>query len=185
MPTPGRDAPLPDMSRLVQLQAFNLTSANDTIHITAQATLVNPLPEGLEMTVPALPFVVPLPANGSTPAVPLAALHSAPLDAQTRPNLTLHLSGALLPLPAADGGGVLSLFVASGTVAARVVLPRGMRLALAVRRILPDVLVFNGSVLDAPGYANASVRGDEDVPPAPPLLDPLPEGAFAHIRPDA
>jgi hypothetical protein len=243
MPTPGRDAPLPDMSRLVQLQAFNLTSANDTIHITAQATLVNPLPEGLEMTVPALPFVVSLPANGSAPAVPLAALHSSPLDAQTRPNLTLHLSGALLPLPAADGGGALSAFlarylsaqdspvsvssplypglavdtlfpaprppprvlrdlalrdmrvrargagfVASGTVAARVVLPRGMRLALGVRRILPDVLVFDGPVPDAPApsvYANVSAWGDEEVPPAPPLPEPLPEGAFAHIRPDA
>jgi hypothetical protein len=112
MPTPGCDAPLPDMSRLVQPQTFNLTSTNDTIHITAQATLVNPLPEGLEMTVPVLPFVVSLSANGTTPAVPLAALHSAPLDAQTRPNLTLHLSGALLPLPAADGGGALSVFLA-------------------------------------------------------------------------
>jgi hypothetical protein len=177
------------------------------------------------MTVPSLPLVVSLPANGSAPAVPLAALHSAPLDTHTRPNLTLHLSGALLPPPAADGCGALSAFlvrylsaqdspvsvssplapgltvdtlfpaprppprvlrdvalrdmrvrahgagfVASGTVAARVVLPRRMRLALAVRRVLPDELVFDGPVPDRPApsmYANVSAWDDEDIPPAP------------------
>jgi hypothetical protein len=67
----------------------------------------------------------------------------------------------------------------------RVVLSRGMRLALGVRRILPDVLVFDTPVPDAPAYANASVRGDEDVPPVPPLPDLLPERACAYIRPDA
>jgi hypothetical protein len=78
MPTPGRDVPLPDLSRLGQLQAFNLTSANDTIHITAQATFVSPLSEGLEMTVPVFPFVVSLPAT--TPLRPVSSTPRAKGD---------------------------------------------------------------------------------------------------------
>jgi hypothetical protein len=78
MPTPGRGAPLPDLSRLGQLQAFSLTSANDTIHITAQTTFVSSLSEGLEMTVRVLPFVVSLPAT--TPLRPVSSTPRAKGD---------------------------------------------------------------------------------------------------------
>ena len=70
--------------------------------------------------------------------------------------------------------------MASGTVYARVVLPKGMDVNLDVNRVLPDVLIFDGEVpllfLDR--------RDEEDGNPAPPLPDPLPERAFARIRPD-
>ena len=66
-------------------------------------------------------------------------------------------------------------FLASGTVAARVVLPKGIDIDLNVSRLLPDVLIFDGEVPDSdPGT----------VPPPTPLPDPLPEHAFGHIRPD-
>lgn len=66
-------------------------------------------------------------------------------------------------------------FLASGTVYARVVLPKGINIDLNVSRLLPDVLIFDGEVPDsAPGT----------VPPPTPLPDPLPDGAFGHIRPD-
>jgi hypothetical protein len=67
-------------------------------------------------------------------------------------------------------------FMATGTVYARVVLPQGMNISMDVNRILPDVLVFDGDV---------PLRVvDKDGDPAPPLPDPLPERAFARIRPD-
>ncbi|KAJ7092795.1 hypothetical protein B0H15DRAFT_832541 [Mycena belliarum] len=71
-----------------------------------------------------------------------------------------------------------STFVASGTVYARVVLPRGMQVGLHIGRVLPDVLVFDGPVPDGAEYLP---EGD---PTSPPLPDPLPAGAFGHLRPD-
>jgi hypothetical protein len=262
MPTPGRDAPLPDLSRLVTLQGFNLTTVNDTLHIDARATAINPVPDYVDWIVPPLPFTVGLPSeDGSTP-IPLAAVHSAPLSLAVRPNLTIALAGRLLALPQEGAGGAalngflqrylsgrpsnvsissplapnitlpsvfpapippprvlreLALqdmrakpargggFVVSGRVTAHVVLPRGMRFALAVPRVLPDVLVFDGPVPPEaagnltmralPAFPHGPHRdagrgrggggdGDGDAPPAPPLPDPLPEGAFAHIRPE-
>lgn len=84
-------------------------------------------------------------------------------------------------------------FLASGFVNARVVLPRGIDVSLDVSRILPDVLVFDGGVPpeDDPPKKNDTDSSDlmvaaaaGDAPPAPPLPDPLPRGAIAHIRPE-
>ncbi|KAK2460813.1 hypothetical protein APHAL10511_007283 [Amanita phalloides] len=66
-----------------------------------------------------------------------------------------------------------STFVASGLVFVRLVLPKGMDIALDVHRVFPDVLVFDGEVTEFHG-----------LPPDTSLPDPLPENAFAHIRPD-
>ncbi|KAI0922585.1 hypothetical protein AcV5_009518 [Taiwanofungus camphoratus] len=84
-----------------------------------------------------------------------------------------------------------SAMVASGTVFARVVLPRGIDVGLDVSRVFPDVLVYDGEVPSGDALM-ALVQaesfpvydGDPDVPPAPPLPGPLPDRAFAHIRPD-
>ncbi|KIJ99703.1 hypothetical protein K443DRAFT_679733 [Laccaria amethystina LaAM-08-1] len=65
-------------------------------------------------------------------------------------------------------------FLASGTVQARVVLPKGIHVGLDVYRVLPDVLIFDGEV---PEGALAVP------PPVTPLPDPLPERAFGHLRP--
>lgn len=89
-----------------------------------------------------------------------------------------------------------TLFVASGIVLGRVVLPAGMNIALDVLYVLPDVLVFDGEVPPAPepGYLHAADgwgggrgrRGEApELPDEPPLPDPVPDRAFAHIRPDA
>lgn len=67
-------------------------------------------------------------------------------------------------------------FLASGTILARVVLPKGVNVGLDVHRVFPDVLVFDGEIsLEA----IASFR-----PPSTPLPDPLPEHAFGHIVPE-
>lgn len=179
----------------------------------------------ISVTTPAFPFIVSLLTNSST--IPIASVETAPFGL-THPNITLGISGYVLPLPA-NSYPVLSTFLnrylsghsnsisistplvpdltfdaifpspdpipqilrnvtildmkikpgnpflASGTILARVVLPKGMNIDLKVKRILPDVLVFDGEV-------------PEDVhigtPEFPPLPDPLPERAFGHIRPD-
>lgn len=63
-------------------------------------------------------------------------------------------------------------FLASGIVFVQLVLPKGMDVSLDVHRAFPDVLVFDGDVPETNGA------------PDMPLPDPLPEHAFAHIRPD-
>ncbi|KAL0065797.1 hypothetical protein AAF712_007100 [Marasmius tenuissimus] len=72
-------------------------------------------------------------------------------------------------------------FLASGTVFARVVLPKGMNIELDVKRVLPDVLVFDGEVPDS---IHLKPLISDNPPPKHPLPDPLPEKAFGHIRPD-
>ena len=75
-------------------------------------------------------------------------------------------------------------FLASGFVNARVVLPPGIDVSLEVSRIFPDVLVFDGGVppeVPPPKNLTDSVLSP---PPAPPLPDPLPQTAIAHIRPE-
>ncbi|KAG6895600.1 hypothetical protein C0992_000447 [Termitomyces sp. T32_za158] len=63
-------------------------------------------------------------------------------------------------------------FLASGTIFACIVLPKGIDVDLFVSRVFPDVLVFDGDVPDT--------NGPQPIPP--PLPDPLPEGAFGRIR---
>lgn len=246
LPHPGEG--LPDSSRFVSLDSFLIKSAYDTLTISANATLTNPIETALNATVPSLPFVVYLPPNGTAPPVPLAHVQS-PSFALLHGTTTISLTGAVLPLPrnashslsqflgayvsARDADILLETtllpgvhiptkfpaprpapqilrdvevkdmkvkpagqgMVASGTVLARVVLPPGIEVGIDVLQVFPDVLVYDGEVPETlvPPVPNPKLRvlnfplddGDRDVPPQPPLPDPLPEHAFAHIRPEA
>ncbi|KAF7289184.1 hypothetical protein MIND_01379500 [Mycena indigotica] len=81
-----------------------------------------------------------------------------------------------------------TVVTASGTVDARIVLPKGMDLKLHVGRVFADVLVFDGEVPDGAEFPSSLGEPDEDdehpLPPAPPLPSPLPPHAFARIRPE-
>ena len=96
LPHPGDD--LPDASRFVSLDAFLIKSADETLTISANATLINPIETSMNATIPSLPFVVYLPPNGTAPPVPLAHVQSPPF-ALTYGNTTLGLTGVVLPLP--------------------------------------------------------------------------------------
>ncbi|KAJ7059273.1 hypothetical protein C8F01DRAFT_1232313 [Mycena amicta] len=215
-----------------------------SLNLTAVATLPNPAPSSFNLTAPSLPFAIALPSN-STSSIPIASVITAPFTL-THPNISLSLSGAVLPLPTA-ATSLLSAFLsrylsgqnnpilistplienlaidlefpapnprprvlrnvtihdmsikpgsvvtASGTVDARVVLPKGMDLKLHVGRVFADVLVFDGEVPDGaefPAHAwtqkkKGKNETEHELPPAPALPNPLPPHAFARIRPDA
>ncbi|EMD36737.1 hypothetical protein CERSUDRAFT_114648 [Gelatoporia subvermispora B] len=249
LPAPGGDDALPDLSKLVTLQSFRITSRSNQLLIDANATVLNPAPPNSNFVAPALPFTVSLaPVRNGTDTIPSIAVASVYTQSfsLTHPNITLTINGTVLPI-AKSASGALSAFLgnyvsaidsdiilsspilpgfsvnstfpaphpkpqilrnvtindmkikptgstmaASGTVLAQVVLPKGIEVGLDVVRVFPDVLVYDGEVPDsdeAPESAWAAyqlVGGhlDSDEPPARPLPDPLPERAFAHIRPD-
>jgi hypothetical protein len=78
-------------------------------------------------------------------------------------------------------------FLASGTVQALIVLPRGFDVSLDVLFILPEVLVFDGEVpfvaYEHNGRDGRRRQPPDELPPDMPLPDPMPEGAFGHIKP--
>ena len=223
LPSPGGS--FPSIGSLLTLQEFHVVSQDNTLSLDAQATFVNPAPLDLQVTIPSLPFIVSIPTPNES-VVPIASVSSIPFTL-THPNITLHVSGTVLPLQPSSSG-ILSTFltrylsgksnsisistplqpglaisanfpaptprpellrnvtirdmkikpkgtnfVASGIVFVQLALPKGMDVSLDVHRAFPDVLVFDGDVTETNG-----------APPDMPLPDPLPEHAFAHIRPD-
>ncbi|ESK96511.1 hypothetical protein Moror_7019 [Moniliophthora roreri MCA 2997] len=225
-PQPGKNTPFPSIAELITLCNFTLSTVTDHLMIDAVATVVDPAPPNFALTTPSLPFIVSLVSNTSSP-IPVASVTSKPFNL-THPNITLDISGRVLPLSpealpllstfisryltALSNPIVISTplvpdlevdvdfpppnvrprilrnvtihdmkikpgntFLASGTVYGRIVLPPGMNVGLDVKRVLPDVLVFDGEVPDSLSSSP---------PPRRPLPDPLPEKAFGHIRPD-
>ncbi|KDQ57876.1 hypothetical protein JAAARDRAFT_176965 [Jaapia argillacea MUCL 33604] len=236
LPQPGTNTPFPSPSELITLQSFNVTSSNHTLSLTANASVVNPLPLNLplDLSVPQLPFIVSLPSPipNSNASTQIATVQTHPF-ALTHPNVTLYISGTVLPLPS-NASPLLSAFLtryldgqpnpilvhtplfptfileaefpapkpkprilknvtikdmkikpygqtilASGVVFARVVLPKGVKVELDVNRVWPDVLVFDGEVPDDDALISSTPQSGD-----PSLPDPIPEGAFAHIKPD-
>ena len=273
LPPPG--SPLPPFEQLVTLTEFSISSGEQNLRIDAIASVLDPIPPSIRTTIPSLPFIISLfshPTTGTgsgTTVVPIADVRT-PAVALTHPNITLPISGSLVPLSdialahlsnfisaylSGESNKVListpllpslppleatfpaptpkpkvlrqvgledmkikplgSGFVASGTVKARVTLPKGIDVDLDVRKVFPDVLIFDGPVGgDAdlgqaigggrwhphlPGTKPAPTKGkkrpnpghdDEDddnepVPPSPPLPSPLPSNAFGHLRPES
>ncbi|KAI4524646.1 hypothetical protein K525DRAFT_262394 [Schizophyllum commune Loenen D] len=222
LPNPGHH--FPPVSQLITLKDFSVASSQAGLLLSAEATIVDPAPDTFNITTPELPFFVSLPTPDGPP-FQIASISTAPFTL-THPNITLQITGQVLPLTPNATHGVLSDFIsrylsaqpnpillstpyllnytldavfpapsprprvlrdvtirdmhikpvgttfyASGTVYARVVLPRGMDIDLNVSRVLPDVIVFDGEVPD-------------DIDPEHGLPDPLPERAFGRLQPE-
>ncbi|KAG2159271.1 uncharacterized protein EDB93DRAFT_1334085, partial [Suillus bovinus] len=230
LPTPGKDVPLPSISQLITLQSFSVESEAKDVTVHALATVINPVPPTMNLSAPSLPFIISLPSENHS-SVPIASVHTNPFTL-THPNITLTISGSVLPLPPHPSAPIsafisryLSLepnpvsiacslfpsfvldmefpppsskpqilrnvtfhdmkikpnsastgFLASGSVFAHVVLPKGIDLTLNVTRIFPDVLVFDGEVHESPSLLLPNQK--EELP------DPLPDRAFGRIRPE-
>ena len=96
LPPPGANNPLPSFSDLVTLESFQIVSASDTIHLTANASALNPVPLNLKFEAPPLPFIISLPTPDA-PSVPVASVHSHPFTL-THPNISFTVSGTVVPL---------------------------------------------------------------------------------------
>ncbi|KAF8064890.1 hypothetical protein FPV67DRAFT_159312 [Lyophyllum atratum] len=227
LPRPGPRVPFPSAEQLITLTAFAVSSKSDHLAIRARATIIDPAPPNFNLTSPSMPFIISLPpSNPNHAPIPIASISTAPFSL-THPNISMDITGTVLPLPV-DATPILSsflsrylskqsnpilissplvanysletifpppnppprilrnvtikdmkikpgtTFLASGTVYARVVLPKGFNVDLVVSRVLPDVLVFDGEVPDS----------TDSFPAHPPLPDPIPEKAFGHLRPE-
>ena len=110
LPKPGTNSPFPEFSDLVTLQEFEIVSDEGTIILSANATAINPIPLDLNFEAPSLPFIISLPSPElDAPSVPVAAVHSQPFTL-TRPNISLSVTGGVVPLPR-NSSGALSEFV--------------------------------------------------------------------------
>ncbi|KAF5310323.1 hypothetical protein D9611_012056 [Ephemerocybe angulata] len=231
LPHPGADVPLPTVAELISLKSFSLYSARSQLNLIAEASVIDPVPSGLNFTSPPLQFTASLPTTSHS-TIDIASVIAAPFSL-THPNITIQLEGSVLPIESAalptlssflmrylsgksnpivisskllpglaiqadfpapnprphilqnvtihdmklKPKGSNGQFFASGTVFARIVLPKGMDVTLDVSKVLPDVLIFDGEV-------PVNFSWTPPAPPEPPLPDPLPERAFGHIRPE-
>ena len=79
------------------------------------------------------------------------------------------------------------MMLASGTVFANIVLPKGMDVSMQIDAVYPQLLVYDGPAPNGEpvGTENAlSGIEDDDLPDPMPSPNPLPTNAFAHIRPE-
>ncbi|KXN81033.1 hypothetical protein AN958_06279 [Leucoagaricus sp. SymC.cos] len=114
------------------------------------------------------------PSDG--PEVQIPAEFPAP---SVRPNLLRNVTIKDMKIRASG-----TTFLASGTVFAQVVLPKGIDVGVDVFRVFPDVLVFDGEAPSIQAESWDGVVKKHAPPPMPDLPDPLPPRAFGHIRPD-
>ncbi|KAK7042569.1 hypothetical protein R3P38DRAFT_2891252 [Favolaschia claudopus] len=102
-PIPGipQHGPIPPLTELVTLQSFDVRSSPNSLELAARASIPNPAPPSFNLTSPSIPFTIALPtsADSGLPAVPIASVTTAPFTL-THPNITLTISGSVLPLPA-------------------------------------------------------------------------------------
>ena len=98
LPEPGEDSPLPSFSQLVSVESFDISSTDKEIELNARASIIDPAPPGFEMSVLALPFVVSFPTREANTYIPIASAETQPFSL-THPNVTLFISGRVLPLP--------------------------------------------------------------------------------------
>ena len=164
----------------VHNEPISLTRPNITIAVAGN---VLPLPASsastLSMFISRFLSSKSNPIEIVTPILPGLTIETVIPGPQPRPQILRNVTIHNMKIHTTTGGG----FLASGTVYARAVLPKGLNIEADVERILPDVLIFDGEVPDGVEISDESDHFGEPPPPRP-LPDPLPEHAFARLRPD-
>ncbi|CAE6435996.1 unnamed protein product [Rhizoctonia solani] len=116
---PNGPRPTPDLASLVYLQSYRVLPPPPTLRLVGTATLPNPLPSLLQGAIAlSLPFVVSLPSVDSKNPLPIARVETAPLGLTT-PNISLAISGHVLPLPSSSSSIAPVSRFASDFLAAR------------------------------------------------------------------
>ncbi|CAE6367854.1 unnamed protein product [Rhizoctonia solani] len=116
---PNGPRPPPDLASLVYLQSYRVLPPPPTLRLVGKVTLPNPLPSVLQGAIAlSLPFVISLPPIDSKHPLPIARLETAPL-ALTTPNISLAISGHVLPLPSSSSSIAPISKFASDFLAAR------------------------------------------------------------------
>ncbi|EUC61551.1 transmembrane protein, putative [Rhizoctonia solani AG-3 Rhs1AP] len=116
---PNGPRPTPDLASLVYLQSYRVLPPPPTLRLVGTATLPNPLPSILQGAIAlSLPFVVSLPPIDSKNPLPIARVETAPLGLTT-PNISLAISGHVLPLPSSSSSIAPVSRFASDFLAAR------------------------------------------------------------------
>ncbi|KAL4071758.1 hypothetical protein V8B97DRAFT_2084205 [Scleroderma yunnanense] len=151
-------------------EPFSLTKPNVTVLMSGHV-----LPLGPDAAEPLSTFVSHYlslrhnPISIASPAFPSLILNGEFPSPPTRPHILRNVT--IRDMKIKPEG---TIFVASGQVFARLVLPKGMNFTMDVNKVFPDLLVFDGEV---PDPTNVSTIHD-------PFPDPLPPRAFGHICPE-
>lgn len=163
----------------LRVEPLALTRPNITLHISGSTTEIGGgASSAISDFVGKYLAQEPAPILLATPILPnvtFPALFPAPAK---RPDILRDVTIRDMKLKALPNGS----FVASGMIFARVTLPDSFDIDLSVHKVWPEVLVFNGEVPDSapePAHASPINRGMQMGIP-----DPLPQGAFGHIKPD-
>lgn len=168
----------------VETDPLTLTYPNTTIYVHGH------VPTLTHDSFPALSSFITSYLKGVSPRVSLSTplLPDVTLDTifpapEHRPQILRNVTIKDMKIRPLSSGAVL----ASGTVFANVVLPKGMDLSLQVEAVYPQILIYNGLVPDDEPVITEGLppeNEDDDLPDPMPFPDPLPANAFAHIRPD-
>ena len=166
----------------VKTMPLTLTHLNATVHVHGHvAALTRDL-------FPSLSSFVTSYLNAESPRISLSTplLHDIAIDTvfpapDPQPQVLRNVTIKDMKIRPLTSG----MMLASGTVFANVVLPKGMDMTLQVDAIYPQLLIYDGPVPDDEFVRmEGPEEGDgDDLPNPMPLPDPLPANAFAHIRP--
>lgn len=119
----------------------------------------------------------------STPLLPDITLETVFPAPDHRPQVLRNVTIKDMKIRPLTSGTML----ASGTVFAKVVLPKGMDVLLQVEAVYPQLLVYDGPVPDDEPVRTEDLppeKKDDGLPDPMPLPNPLPTNAFARIRPE-
>ncbi|KIM30823.1 hypothetical protein M408DRAFT_15275 [Serendipita vermifera MAFF 305830] len=187
---PGLPKPRPPLVKLLQLVSYSLLLEGDDLSLYALATIPNPL-EGIKFKVPKIPYEVSLLYPPLQP-VPISTGVVAPV--LTPPNVSLPITGKIVPLASPDSSIVLSSFL--GQFLAGIPPPISIRCPLfpeltiettfpppdPLPKILEDVTIKHMSMAVAPGggmLASGQVWATIALPPG--LHIPI---NVTHVWPD-
>ncbi|KAG8849699.1 hypothetical protein FRC20_002244 [Serendipita sp. 405] len=104
---PGIPDPHPPLVKLLQLVSYSVVQDDNQLSLYALATVPNPI-EKMKVSLPRVPYEVSL---LDPPLVPLPISAGSVSPILTAPNISLVITGKVIPLPSPDSSIILSSFL--------------------------------------------------------------------------